>query len=158
MADGRVNPTLITLVVIAIIAAGAGGMYVLNQNKDQVATTPDTNASVDNQPENTSGETTITTYTDGTYKATGNYSTPGGTESVTVSLTLNNGAISDITTTGSATGGNSAQFQGQFLANYKSQVVGKSIDKVRLSKVAGSSLTSSGFNRALDTIKNDAQS
>jgi hypothetical protein len=36
-------------------------------------------------------------------------------------------------------------------------VVGKSVDEVSLSRVAGSSLTSLGFNNALTQIKEDAK-
>ncbi|WP_447589312.1 hypothetical protein [Microbacterium lacticum] len=37
------------------------------------------------------------------------------------------------------------------------EVVGKDIDDVSVSRVAGSSLTSGGFNDALETIKADAR-
>ena len=37
-----------------------------------------------------------------------------------------------------------------------SLIVGKDIDEVSLDKVAGSSLTSGGFNAAVESIKSDA--
>jgi hypothetical protein len=36
------------------------------------------------------------------------------------------------------------------------EVVGKSLDDIKVSKVAGSSLTSGGFNKAIEQIKTDA--
>jgi hypothetical protein len=35
-------------------------------------------------------------------------------------------------------------------------VVGQDIDQISVSRVAGSSLTSGGFNQAIDTIKSEA--
>lgn len=155
----RVNPTIITLIIVALIAAGAGGFYLLNQNKDEAKTNSTPNTETARTTETgQSGETTVTTYANGTYEADGSYSTPGGTESITVTATLADGVITDVKATGSATGGNSAQYQSQFLSNFASQVEGKAVDEVSLSRVAGSSLTSTGFNRALDTIKSDARS
>lgn len=158
MAQGRVNPTIITIIIIVLLGAGAGGIYAYNQanNTEPSATqseSSDTNAPVSD----TSSETTISVYTDGTYTAQGDYSTPGGSEEISVTVTLAGGSVTDVEADGSATGGNSAQYQREFLSGYKSEVVGKSLDEVQLSRVAGSSLTSTGFNRALDTIKNDAR-
>ena len=56
-----------------------------------------------------------------------------------------------------ATGGNSAQFQGQFASGIASEVVGVALEDVNVSRVAGSSLTSGGFNAAIDTIQAEAQ-
>ena len=44
----------------------------------------------------------------------------------------------------------------KFVSNFAALIVGKDIDEVSLDKVAGSSLTSSGFNAAVETIKSDA--
>ena len=96
-------------------------------------------------------------YADGTYTATGSYSIPDGGETVTVTVTLVDEVITTVSTTGSASGGTSSQFQSRFLSSYSSQVVGKSIDELSLSRVAGSSLTSEGFNAAIEEIRTDAQ-
>lgn len=44
-----------------------------------------------------------------------------------------------------------------FKSGVSSLTVGKDIDDVKLSRVSGSSLTSTGFNSALDTIKTEAR-
>lgn len=158
-AKRKLSPTLISLIIIALIAAGAGVMYATSRKDTTQNSAPSTQSAASSQegkPDSTASSNS--TYTDGTYSATGNYSTPGGSESVSVTATLSSGKITSIKTTGSATGGNSAQYQAAFLSAYESKVIGKSIDEVSLSRVAGSSLTSSGFNAALEEIKKDAVS
>ncbi|KXK09170.1 MAG: hypothetical protein UZ21_OP11001000228 [Microgenomates bacterium OLB22] len=46
--------------------------------------------------------------------------------------------------------------QGLFAEGYKTQVVGKSIDELKLDVVNGSSLTPKGFEDALQKIKTEA--
>ncbi|MFU8945685.1 FMN-binding protein [Mycetocola zhadangensis] len=95
-------------------------------------------------------------YTDGEYTATGDYQSPGGPESVTVTLTLADNVVTALDVTGSGSTPNARRFQGEFIDNIADVVVGKPIDDLSVSKVAGSSLTSGGFNNALDQIKDDA--
>ena len=96
------------------------------------------------------------TYADGIYTASGSYSSPGGTESITITLTLAGDVITDATAVGDAAGPPSSQYQEQFVDNFASLIVGKDIDEVSLDKVAGSSLTSGGFNAAVESIRSDA--
>ncbi|KQX74543.1 MULTISPECIES: FMN-binding protein [Aeromicrobium] len=95
-------------------------------------------------------------YADGTYEAEGSYSNPGGESTVKVELTLSDGTISDVTVTPEASNGTSKQYQTQFAGGIADQVVGKSLDDLDVSKVAGSSLTATGFNDAIDQIKAEA--
>ena len=106
--------------------------------------------------EPTTAAAAASTYADGTYTATGSYSSPGGTETISISLTLSDDVITAATAEGEATGGPSSQYQGEFEENFAALIVGKDIDDVSLDKVAGSSLTSGGFNAAVETIKSDA--
>jgi uncharacterized protein with FMN-binding domain len=95
-------------------------------------------------------------YKDGTYSADGNYKSPNGTETVGVQLTLANGTVSAVEITEHPSNPNTRKFQGQFAGGIADQVVGKSLDEINVSKVAGSSLTSGGFNQALEAIKTQA--
>ena len=97
-------------------------------------------------------------YQDGTYSADGNYVSPNGTETVGVTLTLAGGAVSDVQITQHPSNPNTRKFQGEFAGGIQSQIVGKSLDEIKVSKVAGSSLTSGGFNQAVEKIKADAKS
>ncbi|WP_457950605.1 FMN-binding protein [Pseudarthrobacter sp. alpha12b] len=96
-------------------------------------------------------------YKDGTYNADGNYVSPNGTETVGVQLTLAAGNVTDVQITQHPSNPNTRKFQGQFAGGIAAQVVGKNIDELNVSKVAGSSLTSGGFNQALEKIKAEAQ-
>ena len=95
-------------------------------------------------------------YTDGTYTAEGSYTSPGGQESIGVSLTLKGGVVSDVTVTPEATSGNAKQYQTAFASGIADEVVGVAIDDLSVDKVSGSSLTSDGFNAAVESIKADA--
>lgn len=108
-------------------------------------------------PAATGAATPATEYKDGTYTATGTYQSPGGQESVEITLTIAGDKITDATGKSNATRPQSVEYQGQFLSNFAGEIVGKNVDQVSLDKVAGSSLTSGGFENALQTIKSDAK-
>lgn len=95
-------------------------------------------------------------YKDGTYTEDGKYTSPGGPQSVTVKLTLADNKVTAVTVTGHATDPTAKSYQAQFVDGISSEVVGKNIDSLNISRVAGSSLTSGGFNDALKAIKADA--
>jgi uncharacterized protein with FMN-binding domain len=96
-------------------------------------------------------------YQDGTYSADGNYVSPNGTETVGVELTLASGTVTAVNITQHPSNPNTRKFQGEFAGGIASQIVGKNIDDLNVSKVAGSSLTSGGFNQALEKIKAEAK-
>ncbi|MBT2531790.1 FMN-binding protein [Arthrobacter sp. ISL-48] len=96
-------------------------------------------------------------YKDGAYSADGTYVSPNGAETVGVELTLASGTVTDVKITQHPSNPNTRKFQGEFAGGIAAQVVGKSIDQLNVSKVAGSSLTSGGFNQAVEKIKSEAQ-
>ncbi|WP_311208621.1 MULTISPECIES: FMN-binding protein [unclassified Aeromicrobium] len=96
-------------------------------------------------------------YTAGTYEASGSYSNPAGTSEVDVEITLGDGGVIDDVTVTPKASGTSKQYQDKFAGGIADEVVGKNIDDIDVSKVAGSSLTSGGFNEAVDQIKSEAQ-
>lgn len=96
-------------------------------------------------------------YKDGTYSATGTYVSPGGQQSIGVTVTLESGKVTALELDRSHTKGTSATFQGKFASGINDLVIGKSIDDLDdISKVSGSSLTSGGFKKAIAQIKEDA--
>jgi uncharacterized protein with FMN-binding domain len=95
-------------------------------------------------------------YADGTYDASGSYQAPSGTETIDVTVTLEGGVITDVQVVGNATDPEAQQHQGEFIGGIAGEVVGKPIDEIQVSKVSGSSLTSGGFNKAIDEIKAEA--
>ena len=115
--------------------------------------TEDTSGSTDTPAESPA---TDTEYTDGEYTATGDYSSPGGEESVTVTLTLADNTVTELDVTGSGGSPNAERFQGEFIDGIDEIAVGQNIADLNVSKVAGSSLTSGGFNAAIEQIRDDA--
>ena len=96
-------------------------------------------------------------YVDGTYSADGGYQSPNGSESISVTVTIADDVVTAVEVVGHATGGNSKQFQGQFAGGIAAEVVGVALEDVSVSRVAGSSLTSGGFNAAIDAIQAQAR-
>jgi uncharacterized protein with FMN-binding domain len=95
-------------------------------------------------------------YADGEYTAEGSYATPESVETISVTVTLEGDVITDVEVVGNPTKRESEQYQGQFIGGIADVVVGKSIDEIDVDRVAGSSLTSGGFNKAIDAIKDEA--
>lgn len=96
-------------------------------------------------------------FKDGTYTSTGNYNSPGGGESISVTITLKDGVITSSSVVGHAENPASKQYQGMFVGGYAAQVSGKSITDVKLSQVSGSSLTPRGWNDAVTKIQAQAK-
>ncbi|MGX1160479.1 uncharacterized protein with FMN-binding domain [Pseudarthrobacter sp. SLBN-100] len=72
-------------------------------------------------------------------------------------LTLAGGTVTGVNITQHPSNPNTRKFQGEFAGGIAARIVGKSIDGLNVSKVAGSSLTSGGFNQAVEKIKQEAQ-
>ncbi|MCR2784308.1 MULTISPECIES: hypothetical protein [unclassified Microbacterium] len=95
-------------------------------------------------------------YADGTYEASGAYATPESVEEIQVTVELSGDVITAVEVVGNPTRGESQRYQGEFIGGIADEVVGKDIDEISVSRVAGSSLTSGGFNEAIEQIKADA--
>lgn len=112
------------------------------------------NTDTDATGSSTTGSSRSPLYKNGDYSATGQYGS--GPSSITVSLTLDDGAITSVTVTPHATDPTSRDYQERFADAVPRLVVGKDIDDVHLDHIAGSSLTPDGFNAALTRIKDEA--
>lgn len=146
------------LVIVAVIGVGFVASSGKKDNTVSVATaTPDSSTGASPAASSAVEAASTSGFKDGTYSATGTYNTPGGQESITVSLTVDDGKVTNTSATASGNDNNSKQYQSMFIANYKSQVVGKSLEDISLSRVSGSSLTSGGFNKAVSDIESQAK-
>lgn len=96
------------------------------------------------------------TYEDGTYSATGSYQTPGGEESIGVTVTLESGAVTDVRTEPMPSNPTTEIYQGKFSSGIKDEIVGTPIDQLDVGRVSGSSLTRGGFADAIEQIKAEA--
>ena len=96
-------------------------------------------------------------FKDGAYSADGSYLSPAGEQTVTVALTLANDKIAAITVTPHATDPTAKEYQAMFVQGIAALSVGKDISLLSVTHVAGSSLTSGGFRKAIEAIETDAK-
>lgn len=96
-------------------------------------------------------------YQDGSYTAQGSYLTPGGDESIGVRLSVAADRIVSAQVEVKATSPTARQFQSQFVTRYADQVVSRDLASVDVSRLAGASLTSLGFDNALTQIRSAAR-
>lgn len=160
----KLHPALASLIVIALIGVVASAAIVINNanTKDTASETAHDHSDHDHSTATTdsaaSSESTDTSaYENGTYSATGTYLSPGGRQSIELTVTITDGVITSTSIKNNASDAESREHQELFSDNYKSLVVGKKVGDVSLSRISGSSLTSNGFNAALDKIKDDAR-
>jgi len=153
------NKAVIAVVVIALLAIIAAAVILLGKKETPVSTTSESAPAVSSSqdPPQTAQNDSNSGYKDGTYKASGGYRSPGGAETVDLTVTLAGGVVTSTDFSAHASTRDAEDYQSRFKGGYKALVVGKKIDDVSLSRVAGSSLTSGGFNQALEQIKQDAK-
>ncbi len=157
------NTALIGLIAIVVLAALVVGTIALQPKKDS-SQNSDTNTSTNTPSSDTEASSPSSAngqesgvYKDGTYKATGSYVSPGGNEEIDVTITIADGKITDSSVAPQAATRESLEYQDEFVNGYKEQVTGKDLATLMLGKVSGSSLTSRGFNEALDQIRSQAK-
>jgi hypothetical protein len=116
---------------------------------------------LESAPANTeaSTEPTSSVYANGSYDINTSYLAPNrANHTVAVSFTLTNDVV---TAAKISFGGDevatSQGYQNKFVAAYESQVIGKKLDSIKLSRVGGASLTSNAFNDAVAKVKVAAQ-
>jgi hypothetical protein len=140
--------------------ASTSGNVPAEENDTPVPTTPV--AGTPTKPATPSTPTTptapATTYADGAHTANITYRAPeNSNHTMAVTLTLKGDIVtaSSITYGGDRVG-ESTQYQNRFMKAYESQVIGKKLDAIKLSRVGGASLTTGGFNNAVAKIKASA--
>jgi uncharacterized protein with FMN-binding domain len=153
----RIHPALAALIIIVLLGIVTSVVIVVNNQDSNNPTNSSSQNSETPTGNSQTPSTNTSTYKDGTYQATASYVTPGGIETINVSIVIKDGVISDSQVSASGNTDHAKEHQAEFESGYKTLVVGKSVDEVHLSRISGSSLTSSGFNAALDEIKQDAK-
>jgi uncharacterized protein with FMN-binding domain len=146
-APGR--KLLATTVIAIFVAAATAGCATRDADGTSPSSASSTTVAAPGSPSSRRSK-----YADGTYTATGQYgSLPS---SIGVSVTLVDGVITAVTVSPRATDPTSLDYQTRFAQAVPALVVGRNIDEVNLSKVAGSSGTPDGFNSAIQQIKAEA--
>lgn len=96
-------------------------------------------------------------YRNGRYTATGHYLTPGGNESIAVSIDVQADTVSSSVIQVEATSPTARQFQEQFRTTIAGRITARPLSDLSVSRVSGASLTSLGFNDALAKIRQEAK-
>lgn len=172
----------VAVIIAVFVPVAVIGAFVMKQDKDDVVVTsgatpavtvPATTTPVVTTPTISTGTeagtttgttatkptapTATTSYTNGTYSAVGQYGTPEGQQSITVTLSVDNDVVKSVTVVAAATGEASKRWQTKFINGVQAQVVGKKLASLHLTNVSGSSLTPAGFNTAVSDIQNQAK-
>lgn len=139
-----------------VTTAGNAGSTTSPTNITPLVSNP---ASATNGANSTTSSPSVNTsgYNDGTYSVTADYYTPEDTDTIKVTMAVQNGVITDVDSTTTTSSRESRQYDSSFLNSYKSYVIGKSLKDLNLNRVSGASLTTEGFNNALDMIRQQAQ-
>jgi uncharacterized protein with FMN-binding domain len=135
---------------------GVAGLFVLAGCSGAADAETDKGAGTDSS--SSSSDSGSGTYADGTYTADGSYQTPETVESISVTLTLADGKVTDVEVTGDPQAPETEEYQSKFIDGIADEVVGVALDDLKVSRVSGSSLTSGGFNAAVESIKEQAAS
>jgi len=143
-------PYIIAIIVVAVIGVG----FTLFQT----SRTPENTAPTAVTEQMPVTDETVADYKDGTYKTTTTYRNPKQDEyQLEVTLVVASDIVTDsqiVYSQGAEKDPNAQRFE----AAYRAEVIGKDLDSLNLSRVGGASLTTGGFNKALETIKTDAKS
>lgn len=155
--DKNTKPSWMPKVIALVVVLAAGGLVAAMQGKKDLGPVvlPAAGDDTSGSPEDAKSELSAT-YKDGTYSTEGNYASPGGPETIDVTLTVKDGVITEADVVANATNPGSVMWQGKFVEGYKAEVVGKNLADLELTKVSGSSLTPKGFNNALEEIRAQA--
>jgi hypothetical protein len=156
----RARPVVVGLAGLGLVGALAGCSAASDAATS--ATTPATSDGASSATPSASASadsgSSSSSYKDGTYSADGTYQAPSGTETITVTLTIASDAVTKVTIGTHATDPNAKQYQTMFANGISSQVVGKALSDLSVTRVAGSSLTSNGFKAAVAKIETQAAS
>lgn len=174
-------PYIIAIVVLVVAAVGFSFLQnkdvtpevtLDQQTTDTPTSTPDAgiaseptspegaapqNAATSNEAPTQGTEAVATSdYKDGTYRSQVTYFTPNRDEYLLdVSLTLKDDVVTAANVTYSQGAEKDPNAQ-RFEKAYRTEVIGKEIESLNLSRVGGASLTTGAFNEALAEIKADA--
>ncbi len=153
--DSHKTQKMITsfMVILAVVIVTVGVNSLKNKQSLSTPNSLQITRANDMPAASTMASVVATGYKDGAYAAASNYDTPGGTEGITLNITIQNGIVTDTSVANQSNNRDSAEYQTAFSQDYKSYVVGKKLDSLQLTGVSGSSLTSQGFNDALGQIR-----
>jgi outer membrane biosynthesis protein TonB len=135
---------------------------VVTASKPKPTPTPTPTASTKPKPKPSPSATPTPTptptilYTDGTYSARGTYVSPGGTETMRVTVTIASDIVQSVSVHPIHVDSTAAKYEAMFESGISAVAVGKDLSTLSVGAVGGSSLTCVGFNAAIVTIRGEA--
>ncbi|MGH7237549.1 MAG: hypothetical protein ACREGF_03375, partial [Candidatus Saccharimonadales bacterium] len=123
----RLQASLALLILTAVIV---GGVVVLPDKNNQSSQMPVALKINPNAPNNSM-------YKNGTYSAIGSYNSPGGEESIKVTLKFINGQVAQASFVSGSNSATSASYQQLFINKYKTGLIGQPIKNIKVSSVSG---------------------
>lgn len=150
--DTHKQKTMIAFAALLAVVIIAGAL-VFSQGKSSDQKTASTTTPSSSQSNTTDSNAS---YKDGVYDADASYPTPGGTETISVHLTVASNQVSDVSINQSSNNHESQDYQQRFADAYKQRVVGKKLSTLNVSVFSGASLTIDGFNDAVGKIRQQA--
>ena len=142
----RISPPRRARVARAAVPVAAG--FAVIGTLSGCATAAETDTAADT-PVNAS-------YRDGRFQSDGAYESPAGNESIIVVIELKDDIVTDVEIGLYPTSATSSTYQDLFASGIGDLVIGRDLDAIDVTVVAGSSLTSFGFRAALSAIKAEA--
>ncbi|MEZ4104186.1 MAG: hypothetical protein R3B60_02785 [Candidatus Paceibacterota bacterium] len=144
----------IVFIIIGVIILALGYTFFFS-NDTKTDDTTDTKTEVNTTKENNVGDKTLpTSSTPQTFTQKATYVNPSRkTQEIEIILEVNDGMVtnSQVKYDGKDSG-YANKYQERFDEVYKSEVIGKKLDQIHLSRVGGASLTSEAFNNAVADI------
>lgn len=161
MTTSKTRLLLASLGGLAIAGGAAGGVLTV-QAAQAVSAAPSIQTDNATRPAPTSGvsapaDSPVSLFKDGVYESLGRYLTPGGNESIMVRVHVRGGVVTAASSQPEASSPTARQFQEQFRGAISDQVVARPLASLSVDVVAGASLTSTGFNDALNRIRAEAE-
>lgn len=144
-------PYLIALIIL-VVAGIAFAVMQSDSTEPNAEVAEPTEVTSRNAEEESPSEPEVSSTGGTSYQSEATYLTPARIEhTVGVNLTVADGIVTDATVLYNGSEPETAQ-QGNFENAYRSEVIGKRLEDLELSRVGGASLTSNAFNEAVDNI------
>lgn len=149
-----------------ISATCVGGYVLVNGSKEESIDNTSSSSASSSATESTTSESssdaatstsTSAIYNDGTYTASADYSVPHGYQnSIDISVTIANDIITAVSTDNDYSDNESGMYIDAFESDLEGEVVGQLLSEVSFSRIGGASLTTDGFNEALELVQSAA--
>lgn len=152
MSNKKLNVNLMLGGGLVVGTVVIGGLVLVSESQKT-----ESNQSIDT---NINNSTELSSFKDGEYYTEAEYyvEPAGKTEYIGVTLTIQNGEIIDVQTVAVEEGEKiESEYNNKFEKSVQEKIIGKNLNQVSEINVSGSSLTSDGFNKAIDNIKLDSR-